>query len=192
MITYHEGMSVLITRQTGPMDAAAMESGPAVSRLCVATAGAGKPGPLTLIQRCGGFYRLYLKTDPAGNEFAVASPGIDEVSLISELISAIRAQVSVVPVPRTPVIAGFHVGVTRLTGGSFGGKGAERVLALIRHPSVLAASASALLVVTMTAGLFEDLRAEGLPHSGWEPVPSADAWLTVFTRDHRQAHPRAR
>jgi hypothetical protein len=155
-----------------------------VSRLCVATAGASPPGPLTLIQRSGGFYRLYVKTDPSGTELAVASPGIDEVSLIADLITAIRGQVTLVPGLQQPTIAGFHVGVTRLTGGSFAGKGTERVLALIRHPAVLVAcaraKASCRLAVAVTAGLFEDLRAEGLPHLGWEPIPTADAWLSLF------------
>lgn len=50
---------------------------------------AGIPGPLTLIQRSGGFYRFYVKTGPLGTELAVASPGVDEVSLIADLIAAI-------------------------------------------------------------------------------------------------------
>jgi hypothetical protein len=141
-----------------------------------------------LIQRSGGFYRLYLKTDPGGTEFAVAAPGFDEVSLIADLIAAIRGQVVTIPGLRRPVIAGFHVGITRLIGDNFGGKGAERVLALIRHSAVLSASArtlahtgaSSALAVAVTAGLFEELRAEGLPHHGWESVPSAGAWLRLF------------
>jgi len=165
------------------MKAAAGESGPAVSRLCVATAGAGIPGPLTLIQRSsGGFYRLYVKTDPSGTELAVASPGTDEVSLIADLIAAIHGQVTLLPGLRQQTIAGFHVGIARLIGGSFGGKGTERVLALIRHPAVLAACTRAKassLAVAVTAGLFEELQAEGLPYRGWEPVPAADAWLSL-------------
>jgi hypothetical protein len=157
----------------------------------VATAGVGPPGPLTLIQRSGGFYRLYVKTDPSGAELAVASPGIDEVSLIADLIAAIHGQITLIPGLRQPTIAGFHVGVTRLTGGSFAGKGTERVLALIRHPTVLAAcaraEASCLLAVAVTAGLFEDLRAEGLPHRGWEHIPAADAWLGLFESTPAQA-----
>ena len=166
------------------MEAAPGEPGPAVSRLCVATAGAGRPGPLTLIQRSGGFYRLYVTTDPSGIELAVASPGIDEVSLIADLIATIHGQITLIPGLRQPTIAGFHVGLTRLIGGSFAGKGTERVLALIRHPLVLAACARAkapsLLAVAVTAGLFEELRVEGLPHRGWEPVPAADAWVRLF------------
>jgi hypothetical protein len=180
------------------MGATAVEPGPAVSRLCVATTGAGIPGPLTLTQRSGGFYRLYLKTDPVGTEFAVASPGIDEVSLIADLIAAIHGQVMIIPGLTQPVIAGFHVGITRLIGDSFGGKGAERVLALIRHPAVLGACASALvrsgasslLAIAVTAGLFEELRAEGLPHHSWEPVPSASAWLHLLDAAPATAAPR--
>jgi hypothetical protein len=78
--------------------------------------------------------------------------------------------------------------IIRLIGDCFGGTGAERVLALIRHPAVLECCARALartgatspLAVTVTAGLFEELRAEGLPDHGWEPVPSAGAWLRPF------------
>lgn len=166
------------------MEAAPDEPVPAVRRLCVATAGAGIPGPLTLIQRSGGFYRLYVRTDPSGTELAVASPGIDEVSLIADLIATMHGQITLTPGQRAPTIAGFHVGVTRLIGGSFAGNGAERVLALIRHPAVLAACAQAkapaLLAVAVTAGLFGELRAEGLPHRGWEPVLAADAWVRLF------------
>ena len=147
------------------------EHGPAVSRLCVATAGGAEP--LRSIQESSGFYRLYLTQDPVdGAEFAVATPGLDEVSLIADLIDAIH-QVTTTLGRRQPVLAGFHVGIIKLTDTGFGGTGIERALALVRDPAIAAqvslraaaaysARGGHCLAVAITAGLFEDLRAEGL------------------------------
>jgi hypothetical protein len=113
------------------------ECGPAVSRLCVATRGGGEP--LRSIQESAGFYRLYLTNDPVGGaEFAVAAPGLDEVSLIADLIDAIHQQVMTTLGQGQPVLAGFHVGIIKLTDTGFGGIGVERALALIRDPDVTA------------------------------------------------------
>lgn len=166
------------------MEATLAEHEPAVRRLCIA-ATAGTPGLLTLIQQSGGFYRLCLMTDPAEDiELAFASPGLDEVSLVTDLISAMHREVTAVTGLRRPVLAGFHVGITRVVGEGLGGAGADRTRALLRDPSVLTASAragtSALLAVAITAGLLGELRAEGLPGTGWKPIPSADAWLKLF------------
>ena len=165
------------------------EPGPAVSRLCIVTAGAGIPGPLTTIQRSGGFHRLYLRADPAtGTELAVATPGLDEICLITDLVTSILGQVMQRPGLACPVLVGFHVGVTRMIGGHFRGQGTMRPRAMVRHPAILAACANArlaaearaTLAVAITAGLFDKLQSEGLPGSGWQHVPAAAAWLAVF------------
>jgi hypothetical protein len=173
------------------MEATMTEHGPAVSRLCVAAAGGAEP--LRSIQESLGFYRLYLTTDPAdGAEFAVAAPGLDEVSLISDLIDAMREQVTITPGVRKPVLAGFHVGIIKLTSVGFGGTGVKRVLALVRDPAIAAHVSLRVtpvdsaggrrhcLAVAITARFFEDLRAEGLPGEGWQQIPAADAWLRLF------------
>jgi hypothetical protein len=154
----------------------------------VATAGAGVPGPLTIVQRSGGFHRLYLSADPAtGTELAIAAPGIDEACLISDLITAIRGQAGSGTRHWRPAVACFHVGITRLVDDRFRGGGANRVLSLCRHPAILRAcpvllpDASPTLAVVITAGLFEELRPEGLPGHDWRHVPVADAWLTLFS-----------
>jgi hypothetical protein len=167
------------------------EQGPAVSRLCIATA-PNASGPLSSIQESGGFYRLHLMTDPAdGAEFAVAAPGLDEVALISDLIAALREHVTVIPGLRRPVLVGFHMGITRLNGVGFSGNGVERALALVRDPAIalrasarvtLAGSARTdpCLAAAITAGFFEDLSTEGLPGADWQRVPPASAWLRLF------------
>lgn len=158
------------------------EDGPAVSRLCIATA-APAVAPLSSIQESGPFYRLHVALDPAdGAEFAVTVPGLDEVSLIADLIAAMRSWIAMTPGLGEPVLAGFHVGMIRLTGDGYCGQGVERTLALIRHPAVAAAAshAGAYLAVAITDGLFEDLRREGLADGEWQPVPTADAWLRTF------------
>jgi hypothetical protein len=167
------------------------EQGPAISRLCIATAPNGF-GLLTSVQESGGFYRLQLMTDPAdGAEFAVAAPGLDEVALISDLIATLYEQVMVAPGHRQAVLVGFHLGITRLTGIGFTGKGVERALALVRDPAIAvrssaritlagSARARARLAVAITTGFFEDLRTEGFSDTGWQCVPPASAWLRLF------------
>jgi hypothetical protein len=135
------------------------EDEPAVSRLCVATADCDG-WPLHTVVAAGGFYRMHVARDAAdGSEFAVAAPGIDEVSLISDLSRS-----------------------------TFRGNGINRVRALLRHPAIVeCVSAGALpgrgpwLGMVITSGLFADLCAEGLPEDGWLHVAPADAWLRLFT-----------
>jgi hypothetical protein len=160
------------------------EREPAVRRLCVATA-AGTLGFLPSIQRSEGFYRLYLMSDPeTGTELAFASPGLDEIFLVTGLIAAMHREVLAAAMLPQPVLAGFHVGNTKVVGEGFGGAGADRARALIADPVIRMASAdaspAALLAVAITGSLFEELRAEGLPDHGWKPVPEAGAWLKLF------------
>jgi hypothetical protein len=166
------------------MEAPLAEHEPAVRRLCLATA-TGTQGLLTGIQQSGGFYRLYLVSDPAeGVELALASPGLDEMLLVTDLIAAMREEAMITTGLPRPVLAGFHVGITKVIGDGFGGMGAERTLALIQDPAIRTASeragSPALLAVAITAGLFEELCAEGLSDSGWQSVPAAGAWLKLF------------
>lgn len=166
------------------MEATLAEHEPAVRRLCIATA-AGAPGLLPGIQQSEGFYRLYLMSDLAeGVELAFASPGLDEMGLVTDLIVAIHRKVMVATGLRRPVLAGFHVGITKVLGDGLGGAGADRTRALIQDPAIRTASeragSPALLAVAVTSGLFEDLRAEGLPDHDWQSIPAAGAWLKLF------------
>ena len=160
------------------------EREPAVRRLCIATA-SGTPGLLAGIQQSDRFYRLYLMSDPAEDvEIGFASPGLDEMSLVSDLIDAIHRRVTMASGLRRPVLAGFHVGITKVVGDGFGGAGADRTRALLQNPAIKTASERTgvppLLAVAVTSGLFEELRAEGLPDDGWQSVPAAGAWLKLF------------
>jgi hypothetical protein len=166
------------------MEATLVEHEPAVRRLCIAMA-AGTSSLLAGIQRSGGFYRLYLMSDPAdGVELALASPGLDEMGLVTDLIVAIRGKVKLATGLRRPVLAGFHVGITKVIGDGLGGAGADRTRALVRDPAIITASeragSPAPLAVAVTSGLFEDLRTEGLPDHGWQSIPAAGAWLKLF------------
>jgi hypothetical protein len=119
-----------------------------------------------------------------GVELAFASPGLDEMSLVPDLIAAMYKQAMAADGLRRPALAGFHVGITRIVDEGFGGTGADRALALIHDPAILEAIAragtSAPLAVAVTTGLFGDLHAEGLSDSGWLSIPAADAWLKLF------------
>jgi hypothetical protein len=166
------------------MEATLAEHEPAVRRLCIATA-AGAPGLLADIQQSEGFYRLYLMSDLAeGVELAFASPGLDEMGLVTDLIAAMHRKVTITTGLRRPVLAGFHVGITKVLGDGLGGAGADRTRALIQDPAIKTASertgSPARLAVAVTSGLFEDLRAEGLPDHGWQSIPAAGAWLKLF------------
>jgi hypothetical protein len=166
------------------MEVTLAEHEPAVRRLCIATA-SGAARLLTAIQRSERLYRLYLMSDPAdGTEFAFAAPGLDETLLVSDLIVAIRRQAAMTPGLPRPVVAGFHVGMTRVIGDGIGGTGAERIRALVQDPAIRIASERveppALLAVAVTSGFFEELRAEGLSGQDWRSVPDAGAWLKLF------------
>lgn len=161
------------------------EHEPAVRRLCIATA-SGSPGLLTLVQQSEAFYRICLTAGPTeGVELAFASPGLDEMSLVPDLIAAMHKHAMAADCPQRPALAGFHVGITRIVDEGFGGSGADRTLALIHDPAILAAIARAgnspLFAVAVTTGLFADLHAEGLSDSGWQSIPAADAWLKLFS-----------
>jgi hypothetical protein len=165
------------------------EHEPAVSRLCVATAARGC-WPLHTVVAAGQFYRMHVTKGPAdGTELAVAAPGIDEVSLIADLIAALRDRAAITTGPGPPVLASFHVGIVRLSRSTFTGNGITRVCALLRHPAIVervsagagSPSREPWLAMMITSGLFEDLRAEGLPDDCWQHVAVADAWLRLFT-----------
>jgi hypothetical protein len=182
------------------------DDGPAVSRVCVATAPRAC-GPLSSIQQQRGFCRLHLMTDPAdGAEFAVAAPGLDEVSLIGDLIAALHEAAAWPGNPagaartRQPVVVGFHLGITRVTEDGFRGNGVARALALVRDPAIaLRASARValagtartepLLAAAITAAFFEDLCAAGMPAAGWQRVPPASAWLRLFDGTAQRRRP---
>ena len=166
------------------MEATLAEHEPAVRRLCIATA-VGTQGLLADIQRSEGFCRLYLMSDPTvGVELAFASPGLDEMGLVTDLIVAMRRKAMLGTGLRRPVLAGFHVGITKVIGDGLGGAGADRTRALIQDPAIKTAperaGSPAPLAVAVTSGLFEDLRAEGLPDHGWQSIPAAGAWLKLF------------
>jgi hypothetical protein len=143
------------------------------------------PGLLASIQQSEGFYRLYLMSDPAESvELAFASPGVDEMGLVTDLIAAMHREATMAIGLSRPALAGFHVGITKVVGDGLGGAGADRARALIQDPAIRTASerggVPVPLAVAVTSGLFEELRAEGLPDDGWQCVPAAGAWLKLF------------
>jgi hypothetical protein len=166
------------------MEATLAEHEPAIRRLCIAATATGTPGLLADIKQSEGFYRLYLMSDSEDVELAFASPGLDEMGLVTDLIAALHRKAMVATGRSCPVLAGFHVGITKIIGDGLGGAGADRTRALIQDPAIKTASeragSPASLAVAVTSGLFEDLRAEGLPDHGWQSIPAAGAWLKLF------------
>jgi hypothetical protein len=83
----------------------------------------------------------------------------------------------------------FHVGITRILGDGFGGDGLARIHSLADDPAVRREVSEcgadpgpgASLAVVISAGLFADLRAEGLADAPtWLRIAAADAWLRVY------------
>jgi len=106
---------------------------------------------------------------------AFASPGVDEVAVVTRLIADLHQSSGVA----RPIRLAFHVGITRIEGEEFGGEAALRTRALLLDPAILAAvpGNGQELTVIMSEGLYSDLRAEGMPGHGWRRIPAASAWM---------------
>jgi hypothetical protein len=120
---------------------------------------------------------------PGGTEMAFAPPGVDELAVVTRLITVLRRLAASRPgVPR-PALLAFHVGITRIEGDGLGGEAAIRTRTLLLHPAVRgaagagAADGSGQLAVIISDWLYADLRAEGLPGEDWMRIPAAGGWL---------------
>ncbi len=154
---------------------------PGVRRLCIAAV-TGPTGLLTQACRSSDMGRLCVTTDARnGTEMAFAPPGIDEVAVVTDLITGLRRLTTTEPGVPCPAVMAFHVGITRIEGDELGGAAALRTRALLLDPAIRAlATVGWRLTVVMSAGLYADLRAEGIPRQGWRPVPVAGAWIRRY------------
>jgi hypothetical protein len=155
------------------------EPQPGVRRLCIAALTC-PPGLLGAVGRLRDRGRLYFSADrPDGIEMAFAAPGIHEAAVVRWLTAAVADLCPVRPAPHGPAKMAFHVGITKIQGEGFGGAAPLRVRALLCDPVIHAAVAGCpRLAVIMSAGLYDDLRAEGLVAQEWRPVPAAGAWVS--------------
>lgn len=142
--------------------------------------------------RVAGFGRLYTEYIRAeGIEIAFASPGVDEAALVTDLIVALRtaaAEATVASgIPGYPALAAFHVGITRVEGDNLGGAAVIRILELVRELAPEAATGSRpgnLLVVGISAGLFDDIGTECGFTDGWVQLAAARAWVRGYGTGH--------
>jgi hypothetical protein len=165
-----------------------VDNSSAVRRLCVCV-GAPFPGLLDRACRAGGFGRLY--TERFGEavhlpvrdvELGFASPGVDEASLICDLIAALRAESAKAAehvALTAPVLAAFHVGITRVEGDGLRGSAVTRIVGLLRDLAP-AAGSSATLIVGISASLFGDLSPDADLGGGWLPLRGAEAVFCAF------------
>ena len=159
---------------------------PGVRRLCVYVS-APYPGLLERACRTGGG-RLYTERIPAEDaDLGFAVPGEDEAVLVSDLIRALRRAATEACAGqiwrRTPALAVFHVGITRVEGDDLRGSAVARVMRLAREIATATASGTVpvgSLVVGMTAGLFDEIGTECNFSDGWFPLDTSEAWCCVF------------
>ena len=148
--------------------------------------------------RIAGFGRLYTEyIGTEGTEIGFASPGVDEAALVTDLITALRIAAAEAAeahgIKECPALAAFHVGITRVEGNALRGAAVIRALELIRELTPKATSDSRsqeLLVVGISAGLFDDISAECDFADGWARHARARAWIRGYGTD--QALVRAR
>jgi hypothetical protein len=152
-------------------------SQPGVRRLCVAAVTC-PPGLLTAACRLRSPSGLYVEAEASdGVEMGFAPPGIHEAAMVRWLIWAVE-DLSPDRLANVPAKMAFHVGITKIQGEGIGGPAPLRARALLRDPVIHRAVADAKgLAVIMSAGLYEDLRTEGLAVREWRPVPAAGAWV---------------
>jgi hypothetical protein len=128
----------------------------------------------------GGLYTEYWAEE--GVDLGFASPGADEVELVCDLIAALRTG-AVQAAPSAPTLAAFHVGITRVEGDDIRGTAVTRIRQLLSDLApALAAGAVPIgvLVVGITAGLFEDIDAERGFGPGWVRLTAARAWCRAY------------
>jgi|SRR5579862_4657665 len=160
-----------------------------VRRLCVCV-GAPSPGLLDRACQTGGFGRLYTERFMDAERLPVraidlgfASPGVDEAGLISDLISILRDEAAEAAAQDTgasaPVLAAFHVGITRVEGDCVRGSAVDRIIRLL-HDLTLVTAPSATLIAGMSASLFGDIRTEFDVGMGWFPLRTAEAVCRTY------------
>lgn len=169
-------------------EAQVIEQSPGVRRLCACVA-APCPGLLQSACRAGGLGSLYLEQLSAESmEIGFASPGVDEPTLVTGLISAMRAAAATMltgapDAPPGPALLGFHVGITRVEGDTLGGAAVQRVRGLLNDLALVVSSGRvprSSLVVGITAGLYQDIGTDCGFTDGWILLAGASAWVRGY------------
>jgi hypothetical protein len=160
------------------------DASPGVRRLCICVS-APEPGFLQVACRVRGASHLYTEHLSAeGLDLGFASPGVDEAALVTDLIAALRAVAVRQPAPaggpHGSALAMFHVGVTRVEGDRLRGTAVTRARELLGELAGAVAPSGHALAVGVSAGLFEDIRAECGFGDGWTRLASAGAWFHGF------------
>jgi len=166
-------------------------SSPGVRRLCI---GVGSPYPGLLADAASslGPGWLYLDAiDPEGIDLGFASPGVDEVALVTGMIGALRtltgAATGAGAAVSDPVFAVFHVGITRVEGDDLRGAAVLRLQQILRRLALSVTpngAARGLLVAGISETLFDDLSLECGFSGGWIHSAQAGARFRVFEMAH--------
>jgi hypothetical protein len=151
---------------------------PGIRRLCVAVT-SGPPHLLRRTIRALALDRLYLNDDSDRcAELALAPPGVDEPTLVADLISTLHETNAV----GTAALAAFHVGITRILCDRFDGAAVLRTSSLLRELAAHTTphTAAGSLSVIMSSSLFTELQYERQLGEGWRPIPETSAWIRLY------------
>ena len=155
---------------------------PGVRRLCVSVSSA-QPGILDRACRAwggGGLYTEYWAAESM--DLGFASPGADEAELVPSLIAALHCAAAQAALS-VPTLVAFHVGITRVEGDDMRGSAVTRIRELVCDLAPAAGSAvvpAGLLVVGITAGLFEEIGQDCGFKTGWVHLAEARAWCRAY------------
>jgi hypothetical protein len=161
---------------------------PGIRRLCVAVT-SGPPHLLRRTIRALALDRLYLNDDSDRRaEFALAPPGVDEPTLVADLISTLHetnaheTNAHETSTMGTAALAAFHVGITRIRCDRFDGAAVLRTSSLLRELAAHTTphTAAGSLSVIMSSSLFTELQYERQLGEGWRPIPETSAWIRLY------------
>jgi hypothetical protein len=113
---------------------------------------------------------------------------VDEAILISDLISALHSEAAEAaaqhPGAPGPVLAAFHVGITRVEGDAIRGSAVTRIIGLLGDlaPATTPAEKApgAALIVGISASLYGDINAESDFSAGWLPSRTSQAVCRTY------------
>jgi hypothetical protein len=130
-----------------------------------------------------GFGRLYTEyIEEEEVEVGFASPGVDEVSLVTDLTAAMCTEHEAGV--NGPALAVFHVGITRVVGDELRGPAVIQSCELLKELARAVAPNPrhrGLLVIGISLGLFDDIGIQCGFTDGWIPL-ATKAWFRVFEK----------
>jgi hypothetical protein len=161
-----------------------IEVSPGVRRLCVCVRGP-EPGLLDIACQIGRLNPIYTEYVSAeGLDLGFATPGVNEAALVTDVIAALHAATAqrgaAAVAVREPAVVAFHVGITRVEGDNLRGAAVARVSDVLHAVATATAMGGHALAAGVSAGLFDDIRAECGFGGAWTLLTPAGVWFRVY------------